>query len=86
MSTYAFTRAVTILATGFLLLNAALLLMIDHAGWAGVCAGAALLVVLGWFRYRRMRRELANARREMKREVESLRELLQTRPPPPHRN
>lgn len=81
MSTYAFTRAVTIFATGFLLLNAALLLMIDHGVWAAVCAGAALLVVLGWFRYRRMLHELANARREMKREVESLRDLLNTRPP-----
>ena len=82
MSTYAFTRAVTIFATGFLLLNAALLLMIDHAAWAVLCIGGALLVVLGWFRYRRILRELASARRDMKREVESLRELLQTR----HRN
>lgn len=78
MSSYAFTRAVTIFAAGFLLLNATLLVLIDHVGWAAVCAVAAALVVLGWFRYRRILRELANARREMKREVESLRELLHT--------
>ena len=78
MTTYAFTRAVTIFATGFLLLNAALLVLIDHVAWAIVCGVAAVLVVLGWFRYRRVLRELANARREMKREVESLRELLHT--------
>ena len=79
MSTWAFTRAVTVLAVGFLLLNAALLLMIDQPVWAGVCAIAAGLVVLGWFWYRRALRELADARKEMKREVESLRDLLQTR-------
>jgi len=79
VSTWAFTRAVTVLAVGFLLLNAALLLMIDQPVWAGVCAIAAGLVVLGWFWYRRALRELADARKEMKREVESLRDLLQTR-------
>jgi len=79
VSTWAFTRAVTVLAVGFLLLNAALLLMIDQPVWAGVCAIAAGLVVLGWFWYLRALRELADARKEMKREVESLRDLLQTR-------
>ena len=78
MTTQSFTRAVTIFAVGFLLLNAVLLAMIGHLGWAAVCAGAAALAVAGWFRYRRTLRELADARREMKREVESLRDLLHT--------
>ena len=78
MTTHAFTRAVTIFAVGFLLLNAVLLVIIDHYFWAGICFIAALLVVLGWFRYRRAERELAEARKEMKREVESLRDLLHT--------
>ena len=79
MSTWAFTRAVTIVAVGFLLLNAVLLVMINHFLWAGVCVAAAVFVVVGWFRYRRAMRELADARKEMKREVESLRQLLHTR-------
>lgn len=79
MTTWAFTRAVTIVAVGFLLLNAVLLIMINHFVWAGVCAAAAVLVVVGWFRYRQAMRELADARKEMKREVESLRQLLHTR-------
>ena len=78
MTTWAFTRGVTIFAVGFLLLNAALLAMIDHFVWAGVCASVAGLVVAGWFRYRRAMAELAEARKEMKREVESLRALLHT--------
>jgi membrane associated rhomboid family serine protease len=77
VTTSAFTRGVTIFAVGFLLLNAVLLAMVDHVFWAGVCGGAAGLVVLGWFRYRRAMAELAQARKEMKREVESLRDLLQ---------
>ena len=79
MTTHAFTRAVTIFAVGFLLLNAVLLAMVGHVSWAGVCAVAAALAVIGWFRYRRAMAELADARKEMKREVESLRALLQTR-------
>ena len=79
MTTHAFTRAVTILAVGFLLLNAILLAVVGHVFWAAVCAVAAALAVAGWFRYRRAMAELADARKEMKREVETLRQLLQTR-------
>lgn len=79
MTTGAFTRGVTILAVGFLLLNAVLLVMINHFFWAAVCAIVAVLVVAGWLRYRRAMQELADARKEMKREVESLRALLHTR-------
>jgi hypothetical protein len=78
VSTDAFTRAVTIFAVGFLLLDAVLFALVARYGWAGVCAGAALLVVFGWRRYRRAMADLAAARREMKREVESLRALLHT--------
>jgi len=78
VSTYAFTRAVTIFAVGFLLLNAVLLAMVNQITWAALCAGVALLAVIGWFRFRRSMAELADARREMKREIESLRDLLHT--------
>lgn len=78
MSTYAFTRAVTIFAVGFLLLNATLLVLVQRYVLATVFAVASVLVVIGWFRYRRAMRELADARKEMKREVESLRDLLHT--------
>jgi len=78
MTTSAFTRGVTIMAVGFLLLNGVLLVMIDQIFWAALCAIVAVLVVVGWFRYRRAMAELADARREMKREVESLRDLLHT--------
>jgi hypothetical protein len=78
VTTWAFTRGVTIFAVGFLLLNAVLLAMIDHFFWAGVCVVAAGLTVLGWFRYRRTLAELAEARKEMKREVQELRDLLHT--------
>lgn len=77
------SRTLTTLAVGFLLLDAALL------AWAGVglgrpwlvagaggCVAAGLLVLLAWRRYRRTLAELDEARREMKREVESLRDLL----------
>ncbi len=80
MSTAAFTRAVTIFAVGFLLLDAALFVLVQRLVWAAVCAVAAILVIVGWRRYRRAMAELADARREMKREVESLRQLLH-----PHR-
>jgi uncharacterized membrane protein len=67
---------VTIFAVGFLLLNAMLLAMVGHFVWAAVCGIGAALTVIGWFRYRRAMAELAAARKEMKREVESLRDLL----------
>jgi cell division protein FtsB len=79
VTTWAFTRAVTIVAVGFLLLNTVLLAMINQVIWAAVCGVAAALVVVGWFRYRRAMKELADARKELKREVESLRALLHTR-------
>jgi divalent metal cation (Fe/Co/Zn/Cd) transporter len=79
VTTWAFTRAVTIVAVGFLLLNAVLLVMINQIEWASVCARSAVLVVIGWFHFRQAMRELADARKEMKREVESLRQLLHTR-------
>lgn len=78
MSTDSFTRGVTIFAVGFLLLDAALFAVAGRYVWAGVCGSAALLVIFGWRRYRRAMAELADARREMKREVESLRDLLHT--------
>lgn len=78
MKTRTFTRAVTVLAAGFLLLNTALLAIAGYVVWAVVCAIAAGLVVLGWFWYRRTLVELADQRKEMKREVESLRDLLHT--------
>jgi len=37
------------------------------------------VVVVAWRRYRRTLLELEDARRDMKREVEALRELLQSR-------
>ena len=78
MTTPTFTRAVTIFAVGFLLLNAVLLAMISHFIWAAVCGIGAVLTVIGWFRYRRAMAEVADARKEMKREVESIRDLLHT--------
>jgi ABC-type dipeptide/oligopeptide/nickel transport system permease subunit len=78
VTTAAFSRAVTILAVGFLLLDAVLFALVNRLIWAGVCAVAAALVLVGWFRYRRVMRELADARKEMKREAEAIRELLHT--------
>jgi uncharacterized membrane protein len=78
VSTPAFTRAVTIFAVGFLLLDAVLFALVSRFVWAGVCAFAAVLVIVGWRRYRRAMADLAAARKEMKREVESIRDLLHT--------
>jgi protein-S-isoprenylcysteine O-methyltransferase Ste14 len=76
-------RALTTFAVGFLLLDAVLL---GYGGlalrrpvlvvWGGVCLVAALLVVLWWRRYRRVWTDLERARREMRAEVESIRQLL----------
>jgi hypothetical protein len=79
------TRTLTTLAVGFLSLDALLL------GYGGIawhrplltlggagCALGVVLVVLGWRRYRRTLAELEAVRREMKHEVDSLRDLLQT--------
>jgi hypothetical protein len=78
MTAHAFSRAVTVFAIGFLTLDAALFALASRFIWAAACAAAAALVVYGWRRYRRAMAELVNARREMKLEVESLRELLET--------
>lgn len=78
MSTSAFTRAVTIFAVGFLALDAVLFAIVNRFVWAAVCAAAAILVVVAWRRYRRAMADLAAARKEMKREVESIRDLLHT--------
>jgi arginine exporter protein ArgO len=80
VTTATFTRAVTVFAVGFLALDALLFALVDRFLWAAVCGGAAILVVVGWRRYRRAMAELADARKEMKREVESLRQLLHTPP------
>ena len=78
MTTTTFTRAVTVFAVGFLALDALLFALVNRFLWAAVCAAAAILVVVGWRRYRRAMAELADARKEMKREVESIRDLLHT--------
>jgi hypothetical protein len=75
-------------AIGVLLLDAALL------GYAGVvlgrrsllvggvvCAVFVPLVLLGWRLYRRKLDEIERARRDMRHEVESIRELLHRHPP-----
>lgn len=81
-------RTLTTLAVGFLLLDAVLLL---YAGLstgrvrfyvgAALCAAAAVLVVAAWRRYRRTLAELDRARREMRAEIEGIRELLDTHHP-----
>lgn len=80
------SRTLTTLAVGFLVLDAVLFALAAMAFNrpllsipAAICAGAGLLVVLAWRRYRRTLLELEDARREMKREVEALRELLQSK-------
>ncbi len=79
-------KPLTIFTVAFLLLNATLLAWAGvgmHRPWlvvaAGAFVGASFLVVLVWRRYRRIIAELQDDRREMKREVESLRELLHSR-------
>jgi uncharacterized membrane protein len=78
VTTSTFTRGVTLLAVGFLLLDAVLFALVSRFIWAAVCGIAAGLVMIGWRRYRRAMAELADARKEMKREVESIRDLLHT--------
>lgn len=72
------SRVVTTVAVGFLLLDAVLFAFAARFVAAAICVGAAALVLLAWRRYRRALAELAEARREMKREAESLRDLLET--------
>ncbi len=78
------SRALTTFTVGFLLLDA---LLLAYSGlalgrrwlvfWGSVCLVAAVLVVIGWRRYRRVMSDLEHARREMRAEVESIRQLLQ---------
>lgn len=72
------SRVITTLAVGFLTLDALLFALAGRFLPAAVCAAAAIVVILAWRRYRRALAELADARREMKREAESIRELLHT--------
>jgi hypothetical protein len=79
-------KLLTFATVGLLLFNATLLTWAGvgmERPWllvaAGVCVAASVLVVLAWRRYRRILAELPDDRREMKREVESLRELLRNR-------
>ena len=77
------SRALTTFTVGFLLLDGVLL---AYSGltlhrtmlvlWGGVCVVAAGLVVMGWRRYRRVMAELERARRDMRAEVDSIRDLL----------
>lgn len=80
------SRTLTTFAVSFLLLDAVLFV---YGGMAlhrlglvvagGVCAVSALLVVLGWRRYRRTLADLERTRRELRAEVDSIRELLHSR-------
>ena len=77
------SRALTTFTVGFLLLDALLLAYSGFAlgrrwliFWGAVCLVAALLVVVGWRRYRRVMSDLERDRREMRAQVESIRELL----------
>jgi hypothetical protein len=80
------SRALTIAAVGFLSLDAVLL---GYAGLAwnrpGLTAGAVIcgagvaLVLLAWRRHRRTLAELEVARREMRQEIDAIRELLHRR-------
>jgi sensor domain CHASE-containing protein len=72
------SRIITTFAVGFLALDALLFAIAGRFIPAAVCAVSAVLVILAWRRYRRALAELADARQEMKREAESLRELLET--------
>lgn len=77
----------TVAAVGFLLLDAYLLLygaITFHRVWLGVggalCFLLAVLVFVAWRRYRRILAELTDARRDMRHEVEELRELIRRHP------
>lgn len=78
MKRAAVSRIVTTLAVGFLTLDALLFAVADRFVPAAICAIAAIVVIIAWRRYRRAMTELVDARREMKREAESIRSLLET--------
>jgi hypothetical protein len=76
-------RVATVVAVGALGLDG--LLLLGAGSWSdstglvlgGVtCLLLAGLVLLGWRRHRRIAAELAEARRELRQEVESLRQLI----------
>jgi hypothetical protein len=76
-------RALATLAVGFLLLDAVLLvwlgLELSRGGLVAggiVCTLTAGAVVLGWRRYRRTLTDLDAHRREVRAEVEAIRDLL----------
>ena len=78
-------RALATFAVGFLALDAVLLVFAGVATGrrlplvaAAACAVAAAFVVIAWRRYRRVLAELQQARRAMRAEVESIRDLLQS--------
>ena len=78
------SRTLTTFTVGFLLLDGILL---GYSGfalgrrmllfWGVVCLVGAVLVVVGWRRYRRAMSELERARQEMRAEVQSIWELLE---------
>ncbi len=76
-------RALTYLAVGFLLLDAALLLLAGLwsrspglIGAAALCGGLAAGVLLLWRRQQRLLAEMADAREAVRTEARALRELL----------
>jgi hypothetical protein len=79
----------TVAAVGFLGLDASLLLygaFVFHRFWLGVggglCALLAVVVLVAWYRYRKILEELTAARREMRAQVEELRDLIRQHPHP----
>jgi hypothetical protein len=77
------SRALTTFAVGFLLLDGVLLVYgglaihrVMLVVWGGACMVAAGLVVIGWRRYRQAMAELERARRDLRAEAESIRDLL----------
>lgn len=83
------SRTLTTCAVGFLLLDAILLgyggVVLRRSGLllaAVVCAAAAVAVILLWRRYRRTLADLDIARADIRREVEAIRDLLNTRNTP----
>jgi hypothetical protein len=77
------SRALTTFAVGFVLLDGVLLVYSGLAlhrvmlvVWGAVCGVAAGLVVLAWRRYRRVMVDLERARRDLRAEAESIRDLL----------
>jgi len=77
-------RTLTTFAVAVLGLDAVLLALaaIWYRTWlfvpAGICVVAAIGVVFAWRRHRRNLAEIAAGREELKREIESIRDLLQS--------